>query len=489
MNGQRQLFAILWALLVVLVLMLSAFLWVFYKSGPLALVAAARQTAMEASRGIEVEYVRIVGQTPAPDSGLLVIVVESVLSEMPGVEGGIWHPRDGFVAYAFPTHEGAARKQTVPEAELPTLRALVERVDAATPSREEVRQGRQDALVLSACRLPGGLVAWTMIRVHVAHAQMIQRFTQGGVVALVLVVGAGILLLTRMKRWSRNLHRLEQALAQRTDPAQTLPELGETDLNRLVESFNASARQVGALSHESARLAGELARAERLAAIGRLAAALVHEIKNPLGAMRLRVENALAQEASLTANARSKSALEAVQRLIARLDRLVVSLLALTQPLRIKESGVTIGTWLRQCVEDRQPMAAFRNITLGTDLDPEMESRRLRFDPEALGRALDNLVHNALQHTPEGGRVVVSAKLHLGKLLILVDDSGPGVPVELQSKLLEPFVTGRSEGTGLGLAIAREIALAHGGMLRLAASPLTNGGGARFELEVPWREC
>jgi signal transduction histidine kinase len=486
MSSQRQLFTALWGLLAGLGVMSAAFLWLSHQAGPQALVAEARLRATQSCQELAEEYGRLAPNTQAPEPGLLSLMTESVLGDWPGVEGGIWHPQQGFVAYAFPTHDGAARKLAVPEAELPTLRALVERVRPTTPLNEEVRQGRQDVLALAARSLPDGMVAWTMIRVRITYAQSLQRFAQASAVALVLALGTGVWLLARMRRWSRHLARLEQALQQRSDPAATLPATGEADLDRLVDAFNVSARQLAALGQERERLAGELARAERLAALGRLAAGLAHEIKNPLGAMRLRVENALAQSDGPAAAQRRQGALEAVQRLIARLDRLVGSLMAMSQPLRIAEAGVEVGPWLRQIIEERQDLAASRSITLSLSLDPALAGRVWPMDPEALGRAVDNLVHNALQHTPSGGRVTVQAITNGKTLLIRVDDSGPGVPAELRPRLFEPFVTGSPGGHGLGLAIASEIALAHGGRLRLADCPPETGGGARFELEVPW---
>jgi signal transduction histidine kinase len=98
-------------------------------------------------------------------------------------------------------------------------------------------------------------------------------------------------------------------------------------------------------------------------------------------------------------------------------------------------------------------------------------------------RALDNLILNAIQNTPAGGSVVVDAFPRDGNLLLRVADTGPGVSDEIRDRLFEPFATARSDGTGLGLAIVREIARDHGGDVRL----VTTGGGATFEIEVPWQ--
>jgi signal transduction histidine kinase len=97
--------------------------------------------------------------------------------------------------------------------------------------------------------------------------------------------------------------------------------------------------------------------------------------------------------------------------------------------------------------------------------------------------ALANLVLNALQATPPGGVVTVTARNDKGTLLIIVEDTGTGVPPELSQRIWEPFFTTKQRGTGLGLAIVRKRMEEAGGSARLAAS--RNGAGARFELRVP----
>jgi hypothetical protein len=98
-------------------------------------------------------------------------------------------------------------------------------------------------------------------------------------------------------------------------------------------------------------------------------------------------------------------------------------------------------------------------------------------------RALDNLILNAIQNTPRGGRIVVDALRRDDSLRLRVEDTGAGVSNEIRDGLFEPFATSRSDGTGLGLAIVREIARAHRGDARL----LDSARGAVFEIELPWQ--
>jgi signal transduction histidine kinase len=115
-------------------------------------------------------------------------------------------------------------------------------------------------------------------------------------------------------------------------------------------------------------------------------------------------------------------------------------------------------------------------------METEIEVEQWGFDPLHLGRAVENLLSNALQHTPYSGVVRIAAHAHGEHLLLRVSDTGSGIAPEVLPRLFEPFVTKRASGTGLGLALVREIAVAHGGSVRLVrAAP-----GACCEIEIPW---
>ncbi|MGH6834768.1 MAG: sensor histidine kinase [Methylocella sp.] len=105
------------------------------------------------------------------------------------------------------------------------------------------------------------------------------------------------------------------------------------------------------------------------------------------------------------------------------------------------------------------------------------------FDRSRIVQAIDNLILNAIQNTPPGGRVTLCAKRSADRLVLSVADTGRGVPEPLRDLLFEPFVTGRPEGTGLGLAVVREIVEAHGGTARA----IHRSDGTTFIVELPWR--
>jgi signal transduction histidine kinase len=225
---------------------------------------------------------------------------------------------------------------------------------------------------------------------------------------------------------------------------------------------------------QTAELRTALERQERFAALGRMAASVAHEVRNPIAAIRLKAENALAEPQ------KGGAALAFVLREVDRLENIVRALISRAEPVRIHSRDVKVEDWLSGRVGSFSEQCTAKHIKLRAN----SETATSRFDPDVLGRALDILIDNALDHTPEGGLIEVRAesRSRSGPLVVRVSDTGPGVAPEMRDRLFEPFVSGRANGVGLGLALAREIALAHGGALRHVEQTT----GACFELEIPW---
>jgi hypothetical protein len=246
---------------------------------------------------------------------------------------------------------------------------------------------------------------------------------------------------------------------------------GERELDRLVGALNA----VGVRLTQARRRASA---AERLAAVGGLAAGLAHEIRNPIAAMRLKAENALAA----SDDGRRTSALRSILEQVGRLDGLLCDLMDTTQRRQPQNTEVDLGRFIESTIESHRELATSEGV--GLKAGPvEQASTLPEFDIAQMRRALDNLILNAIQNTPRGGTVTVEARHRHGRLCLRVCDSGPGVPDAISDRLFEPFVTGRVEGTGLGLTIVSEIARANGGEARL----VSDANGAIFEIELPWR--
>lgn len=314
-----------------------------------------------------------------------------------------------------------------------------------------------------------------MIRVRTATAEGYDRLTWGLALLLGFAVVSGGWLAVMLWRWSRGISQLEKSLQDH--PVDRLPPLerhGHEDTDRIVDALNAFTQRLATARDEAAALGTKLAHAERFATLGRIAAGIAHEVRNPIAAMRLKAENALAHSPE-----RQREALELMLGQIDRLNELCESLLSLARPLRLELRQVDVADWLEERLKGFKEKATAQGVLLHGSSGLE----DARFDPLQLGRALDNLIMNALQHTPAGGKIEISIGRVDDALRIMVSDTGSGISDEVRGNLFEPFASGRADGTGLGLAIAREIAEAHGGSIRVAPSTT----GATFETDLPWR--
>ncbi len=237
------------------------------------------------------------------------------------------------------------------------------------------------------------------------------------------------------------------------------------------------AQTVRRQSRERIRLEQQLNRSERLAALGKLVAGVAHEVRNPLAGIR---STAQLCERGIPFDAHSAGDLIAeVDRLDAIVGRLLQFARVGHEPLQrgnLNELVLEATRWIR-------PLAEEIGVHLEFNLDhsaPELPLASLAFV-----QAIRNLTLNALQAMPNGGLLTLSTVHHVARreMVVSVVDSGPGLDDRVLEHLFEPFFTTKADCTGLGLAIAREIALAHGGLL--TAANRKDGRGAVFTLILP----
>jgi signal transduction histidine kinase len=483
MRSLRSRLWLLWGLALAASLGVAFLLVQLYQTTTIAQVGRAEAVVTRACDAIRDRYGFYVAGWPGDGAGAadpgfrrdLLSVVQAGLARQPGIEGGIWSMTAGSLAYAVPAGEGTGAKTELPAVDVPNIQAVnLDAVQAEQSVLRSIAAGTQ-TLLLAACPLDGpysGLTAWTMIRVQRAQGYDSLRVGLGLLLVLVLGIAGWVTWLTAL--WGRHVRGIETALALH-DIADLplLPHTGERELDRIVTALNDAGQRLAQARARAADMAAQMAASERLAALGRIAAGVAHEIRNPMAAMRLRTENALAGD-----TARHRPALEASLAQITRVDRLVGELLAMTQRRLPAPQRVGLAPFLESVAAEHREQATAAGVALTT----ESLAQTGYFDPVLIGRALDNLLLNALQHTPRGGAVAMRAAQSGGRLQITVADSGSGIDPAIRPLLFEPFVTGRADGTGLGLAIARELTEAHGGVLMLAEP---GGPGACFIIELP----
>lgn len=229
---------------------------------------------------------------------------------------------------------------------------------------------------------------------------------------------------------------------------------------------------VGALNQLFGRVAESSSNQQRFLANA------AHQLRTPLAALQAHTELALAQDVPEA----HRAELEQIHRAVMRTARLANQLLALAraEPGGYRSEAFAAAN-LRALVEDAADEWVHRALAKEIDLGFELADGAAMGDALLLREALGNLIHNALEYTPPGGRVTVRTGLRNRRAFLEVEDDGPGIPPADRARVLERFyrVPGTpGTGSGLGLAIVREIAAAHGAEIEISAGEGAGGSNA-----------
>jgi two-component system NtrC family sensor kinase len=218
------------------------------------------------------------------------------------------------------------------------------------------------------------------------------------------------------------------------------------------------------------RTQAQLVQSEKLASIGEMSAAVAHGLRNPLASLR-----AAAQLVQRHPEAPSSAEhLHAIVEEVDRLDRRISHLLSFSRPAPFHPLRESVPHLIEGLLPGFSELLREREVQL--DLDIPSDLRDIRVDPMQLEQALVEIVSNALDAMPRGGRLRIGASNRTtgagpGEVCIEVADTGPGIPEQVLPSVCEPFFTTRQEGTGLGLAIAKRYVEQNGGRLEIVSRP------------------
>ncbi len=220
---------------------------------------------------------------------------------------------------------------------------------------------------------------------------------------------------------------------------------------------------------------------ERMAYVGHLSASLSHEIRNPLSSIKMNLQ-ILARKLDL--DGYDLRRLEITVHEVSRLESILRQLLDVARPLTITPSPVNVSALASGCVELLEAKAQAKDIRIVTRYAKELPMAQL--DASKLEQALINLLLNAIDATPEGGRITVWTKASGGsenrRLELGVRDTGAGIDSDQISHLFTPFYTSKTQGSGLGLSNVKRIVDAHSGEIEVRSR---KGRGATFVLRLP----
>jgi len=319
---------------------------------------------------------------------------------------------------------------------------------STAPSGEDMR-ALERPLHRGTCR-----VLFAEDRIRARRADVLWPIALTGAGGLLVALGLGLVIARAIARPVRRLADSVRGFAE----GRFEGDVGERGPGEIGELQDAFVRMVGEIRAAQARLR----ESERLAALGRLAGGIAHELRNPLTAVRMAVESTGAGEARTIALAE-----------IDRLDRTLRELLDFVRPRAPRKEPTRPAA----LAEDVAALLRPQCNHLGCELVVENEAPDAVWDvdPDRVRQAAINLVLNAAQAQPGGGRVV----LRTSARTLEVADEGAGIPEEVRDDLFEPFVTTRAAGIGLGLAVVKQVAEEHGARLHFESAE----GGTVFRVD------
>ncbi len=224
----------------------------------------------------------------------------------------------------------------------------------------------------------------------------------------------------------------------------------------------------------------EVLQAERLSVVGRFARSIVHDLKNPLNVIGLTAE--IAGMDHTTPEMRQQAVVD-IRQQVERISDMISEILDFTQgtPTDLVLSATNYAGFMQQVLDELRREAALKSVAVELENAPPPVS--LVFNPKRIRRVFQNLVHNAVEAMPSGGKILLRFSQKTSEVVTELEDTGAGVAPEIAGQLFQPFATyGKVHGTGLGLSICKRIIEDHHGWIATRNAP---GRGAIFSFGLP----
>ena len=228
---------------------------------------------------------------------------------------------------------------------------------------------------------------------------------------------------------------------------------------------------------ERKKLEKKVLESERLATIGQGVSYISHEIKNPLmliGGFARQVLRKISQ------NGKNKEKLEIIIKEVARLEEFLSEVTDITKPSQPKKIMTSINSVVEDVSAFLHEELKVRHVVFQTSLDPQIPE--ISVDPKQMRQVLINVMKNAMEAMPEGGRLSITTQLQDDRVKLRIIDTGQGITPEDVKSVFDPFVTTKAKGTGLGLPICRKIIEDHDGLISLES---TSGHGTVCNITLP----
>jgi signal transduction histidine kinase len=359
----------------------------------------------------------------------------------------------------------------------PPLGAQVDAACAAPPGSAlmPLLHTSPDAFTIAYVLRGQGRSVWTLTRFNRQSALDRSWLLPLGLLAFA-TLALFTVALTGMAAVRAGTRSLESSLQRlEADLRAPLPRPRVQELSTLAAAIESLAGRLAEARDRERGLERQLSQQERLSALGRVIAGVAHEFRNPLAAIKLRLD-LLERERRL--DPVGSEDVKTAQEEIARLDRLVTQLLGAARKGNRAPVPLDLRPLALRRIEAARAPATARGISLASAGDGCALA-----DPDLVTTALDNLIRNAVEASPRGSEVSVRCSEADGAARIDVEDHGPGISPDREAKLFEPFFTTKAEGAGLGLWLSRTAVEAAGGKLSYARE----GAVTRMRIELPRR--
>jgi len=309
-----------------------------------------------------------------------------------------------------------------------------------------------------------------------AQAEILRAFRNRYMLALISVFLLTICLMVYfIARALRPLRDLSYSLAAVSSGQlrQVSTRRATGEVRALEDTFN---HMVDSL-REKEMMETKLRQAQRLSALGNLAAGVAHDVRNPLNAIKLLSSHAMD---TLDRDSPAEKPLRTIRAEVNRLEDIVSSFLSLAKERELVLEPCTVDSLLEECMRLFRQEAEARELRLIHEL--RAGEITLMLDPKQFTRAILNILLNALEACPPGGRVRLFSRRSDHACEIEIRDDGPGMPREVMDRVFDPYYTTKPGGTGLGLSITRGIVEEHGGSVELTC---VEGQGCQVLITLP----
>jgi signal transduction histidine kinase len=231
------------------------------------------------------------------------------------------------------------------------------------------------------------------------------------------------------------------------------------------------------IEEEKLRIERRLAHSERLASVGEMSAYIAHEIRNPLVAIG-GFANSLLKTSCPDENCRRKARIIVDE--VRRLEVVLRSIMNFARPLEPQKQLASLNRILTEACSLYRQIFRSRKIKLRKKLARDLPE--IRFDPTLIKQAVINIIRNAVESMPSGGELTLQTEVCWDHVILIISDTGHGMPSEVVKNIFNPFFTTKQDGMGIGLAMTKKIIEDHGGEITIQSLA---GAGTTFNICLP----